>query len=63
VLEATADKVDPRGGRYDARGHSPFYGYGRVNAARAVREARARRKVRALAGPPLAARPNPAAIL
>ncbi|MGH7361527.1 MAG: S8 family peptidase, partial [Candidatus Methylomirabilales bacterium] len=46
VLEATADKVDPRGGRYDARGHSPFYGYGRVNAARAVREAQARRRRR-----------------
>ncbi len=43
VLEATADKVDPRGGCYDARGHSPFYGYGRVNAARAVHEAEARR--------------------
>jgi len=44
VLEATADKVDPRGGRYDARGHSRYYGYGRVNAARAVREARDRRQ-------------------
>ena len=45
ILEATADKVDPRGGRYDARGWSPYYGYGRVNAARAVREARRRKGV------------------
>lgn len=44
VLEATADKVDPGWGRYDKRGHSRYYGYGRVNAARAVREAQARRR-------------------
>ncbi|HEV8663503.1 MAG TPA: S8 family serine peptidase [Candidatus Methylomirabilis sp.] len=44
VLEATADKVDPGWGRYDARGHSRYYGYGRVNAGRAVREAQARRR-------------------
>ncbi len=46
LLEATADKVDPKGGRYDASGWSPWYGYGRVNALRAVREARARKKDR-----------------
>ncbi len=46
LLEATADKVDPKGGRYDASGWSPWYGYGRVNALRAVREARARKKGR-----------------
>ena len=50
ILEATADKVDPRGGRYDARGWSPSYGWGRVNAARAVREARARRTARSRRG-------------
>jgi subtilisin family serine protease len=57
VLQSTADKVDPRGGRYDARGWSAYYGYGRVNAARAVREARVRRK-RPRRGLVLAARPT-----
>ncbi len=46
LIEATADKVDPKGGRYDAKGWSPWYGYGRVNALRSVREARARKKDR-----------------
>ncbi len=36
VLIATADKIDPDGGRWDEFGHSIKYGYGRVNAARAV---------------------------
>ncbi len=36
VLIATADKIDPDGGRYDGDGHSIKYGYGRVNALRAV---------------------------
>lgn len=43
ILEATAEKVDRRGGRYDGRGWSPYYGWGRVDAGRAVREAQARR--------------------
>ncbi len=36
IVEQTADKV---GGGYDADGHSDDYGYGRVNAGRAVRAA------------------------
>jgi subtilisin family serine protease len=36
ILKTTADKIDRRHGRYDARGHSIYYGYGRVNAGRAV---------------------------
>jgi len=36
IVEQTADKV---GGGYDAGGHSNDYGYGRVNAGRAVRAA------------------------
>ncbi len=39
LLEETADKVDPDGGRYDGNGHSIKYGYGRVNALRALRRA------------------------
>ncbi|MBU6229811.1 MAG: S8 family serine peptidase [Cyanobacteria bacterium REEB459] len=48
ILQTTADKiVDPnpdpqlglRYGTYDGRGHSPWFGYGKVNAFAAVREA------------------------
>jgi len=43
LLEDTAERIDPQGGQWvaraDGRQHSPFYGYGRVNAARAVAEA------------------------
>ncbi len=42
ILQMTADKIgDPS--EYDARGHSRKYGYGRVNADRAVAEALRRR--------------------
>jgi subtilisin family serine protease len=40
VLEETADKIDPSGGDYDETGRSDQYGYGRVNALRAVELAR-----------------------
>lgn len=36
VLEQSADKIDPGFGAYDAQGKSIYYGYGRVNAFRAV---------------------------
>lgn len=43
VLRRSSVKIDPSGGGYDARGHSRYYGYGRPDAARAVRlAARAR---------------------
>ncbi|MEM9991224.1 MAG: S8 family serine peptidase, partial [Bacteroidota bacterium] len=38
ILQKTADKIGPPSA-YDARGHSPKFGYGRVNADRAVAEA------------------------
>lgn len=38
ILEKTADKIGDAGS-YDASGHSTMYGYGRVNAANAVRMA------------------------
>ena len=43
VLEQSADKIDVGSsfGQYDALGHSIYYGYGRVNAHRAVQLARA----------------------
>ena len=36
LLRASCDRIDEAGGDYDAEGHSPLYGFGRVNAARAV---------------------------
>ncbi len=36
VIKNACDKIDPQGGNYDANGHSHWYGYGRVNARRAV---------------------------
>lgn len=45
VLEATADKIDATNtdpiGRYQPNGHSQWYGFGRVNAFEAVKNARA----------------------
>lgn len=40
ILQDTADKIDPDGGDYNEQGFSIFYGYGRVNAFRAVELAR-----------------------
>ena len=36
ILRDTADKIDPAGAAYDATGYSNAYGYGRLNADRAV---------------------------
>ncbi len=36
ILKNSADKIDRNGGNYDSQGHSTIYGYGRVNAARAL---------------------------
>ena len=36
VIKRSCDQIDQAGGNYDANGHSTFYGYGRVNAKRAV---------------------------
>lgn len=40
ILKDSCDKIDPGGGQYDAQSRSPFYGWGRLNAERAVRLAR-----------------------
>ena len=48
MLRDCCDRIDEDGGEYDADGHSPLYGYGRVNAARAV-------ELAAAAAPPAAA--------
>ncbi len=36
ILKNCADKIDPSGGAYDASGRSAKYGYGRLNARKAV---------------------------
>lgn len=36
ILKQSCDKIDTAGGNYDANGRSPLYGFGRVNAKRAV---------------------------
>ncbi len=36
VLKRSCDRIDTAGGQYDATGHSRFYGFGRLNARRAV---------------------------
>jgi len=36
LLKGACDKIDPQGGNYDSSGHSPKYGYGRLNARTAV---------------------------
>lgn len=40
IIRETAEKIDPENGRYDAHGHSIYYGYGRVHARNAVDRAR-----------------------
>jgi hypothetical protein len=39
ILRVSADKIDQEEGEYDADGHSPFYGFGRVNVRRTLAEA------------------------
>jgi subtilisin family serine protease len=36
IIKQSCDQIDQAGGNYDANGHSPFYGYGRINARKAV---------------------------
>ena len=37
ILKRCCDKIDPQNGNYDATGHSPKYGYGRLNALHCCR--------------------------
>ncbi len=43
ILKDTAEKIDVQGGNYDNNGHSRIYGFGRIDAYRAVQAARDRR--------------------
>jgi subtilisin-like proprotein convertase family protein/subtilisin family serine protease len=42
ILKKTAKKIDRSGGGYDSRGHSHKYGWGRVDAFAAVKEAQSK---------------------
>lgn len=39
IIKDTCDKIDTAGGKYNTAGHSPFYGYGKINAEKAVKRA------------------------
>ncbi|GIV31030.1 MAG: peptidase S8 [Saprospiraceae bacterium] len=39
LIRHSCDRIDDEMGHYDASGHSPFYGYGRINAVKAVKNA------------------------
>lgn len=39
ILKETSEKIDPQGGFYDEKGHSKYYGYGKIDAYKAVRRA------------------------
>ncbi len=41
LMKSCCDKIDTVGGNYDPNGHSAFYGFGRLNAKRAVELAKA----------------------
>ncbi len=36
IFKQSCDRIDEAGGNYDSNGRSPFYGYGRINARKAV---------------------------
>jgi subtilisin family serine protease len=36
IMRRACDRIDKKGGNYDSNGHSPLYGYGRLNGGRAV---------------------------
>ncbi|MFT3681148.1 MAG: S8 family serine peptidase [Ferruginibacter sp.] len=52
ILRECCEKVDAINGQYDAQGHSKFYGYGKVDAEKAVK------KAQSLLAPPLAVTRN-----
>ena len=40
LIKSACDKIDTSAGNYDAKGHSQLYGYGRINALKAVQLAK-----------------------
>jgi subtilisin family serine protease len=48
IVAQSCHKVDVEAGSYDDSGHSPFYGFGRLDPARAVEIARQKKKARSV---------------
>ncbi len=44
IIRNSCDVIDKAGGEYDTKGHSEYYGYGRINAEKAVRNAQKNKK-------------------
>ncbi|ANI31620.1 peptidase S8 [Yersinia entomophaga] len=44
IIRDSCDKIDRKNGKYDKNGHSKWYGYGRVNAEKAVLLAKCRQE-------------------
>jgi len=42
ILKRSCIKIDPQNGQYDVKGHSPFYGFGRLDAGVAVNLAKSK---------------------
>ncbi len=41
IMKNSCDQIDAEMGNYNAQGHSPFYGFGRINSLKAVQNAKA----------------------
>lgn len=39
IIKETSEKIDTANGQYDTQGHSKYYGYGKVDAEKAVKKA------------------------
>jgi len=39
IIKETSEKIDRAGGKYNSEGHSIYYGFGRINAEKAVKKA------------------------
>jgi subtilisin family serine protease len=39
IIKETAEKIDKENGKYDSTGHSIYYGYGKIDAEKAVKKA------------------------
>ncbi len=39
IIKETAEKIDKTNGKYDTQGHSRYYGYGKIDAEKAVKKA------------------------
>ena len=66
IINDTCEKIDKADGKYDSSGHNKYYGFGKVNAEKAVRKALALKTSASIKGKrdsrPAAAGKNQAAV-